>query len=252
MVSFFSNFYLYPVIKQLICTMKNTSYFVIFLLLVLAINVHAQNELKDKPFLDNYRFTRIINGTVMGRNLKIADVQGTPYLDTKFNTGEITTSDGAIYRNILLRYNAYTDDLEFSSGKDTYNIEPKSMIKRAKFGGSVFGFRSFDIRGSVQNGFLKILTEGKATLFVRVMIKFLDQEEAKPFMDPKPDRFSDIQKEYFIAIGDTPAKAVSNKKVLLHLFGEKKAEMESFISRGKFTAKVEDGLRNIVEHFNAL
>jgi len=252
MVSFRTNFYLYPVVKHIICTMKNTSYFVIFLFVVLSMNVNAQNQLEDKPFLDNYRFTRIINGTVFGRNLKIAEVQGTPYLDTKFNIGKITTSDGAIYGNILLRYNAYTDDLEFSSGKDCYNIEPKSMIKRAEFGGSIFGFRSYDLRGTAHNGFLKILTEGKATLFVRIMIKFLDQEEEKPFMTSKPDRFSDIQKEYFIAIGDTPAKAVSNKKVLLHLLGEKKAEMESFISQGKFSAKDEDGLRNIVEHFNAL
>jgi len=232
--------------------MKNTSYLIIVSLVVLSWNVNAQNELDDKPFLDNYRFTRIIDGTVFGRNLKIADIQGTPYLDVKFYVGKIMTSDGSIYGNISLRYNAYTDDLEFSAGKDRYNIEPKSLIKRAEFGGSTFSFRSYDLKGTTQNGFLKILTEGNATLLVRFTIKFLNQEEAKPFMDPKPDRFGDVHKDYFLAIGETPAKPVSNKKLLLQMFGEKKGEMESFISKSRCSLKDEACLMMIVGHFNGL
>ena len=230
--------------------MKNTSYCIIILLLVLTFDVNAQNELWDKPFLEDYRFTRIVEGTVFGKNIKIADIQGIPYLNAKFEMGKITTSDGKVYGNIPLRYNAFTDDLEFSNGNINYNIEPKSLIKRAEFGGSVFSYMPYDSKGSMQNGFLKIINGGKATLLVRFTIKFLDMEETKPYMDPKPARFSDIKKEYFLAIGGTPAKAISNKKMLLQMFGEKKEEMKTYISKNRCSIKEEEGLRKIVDHFN--
>ena len=170
----------------------------------------------------------------------------------KFEAGKITTSDGKVYGNIPLRYNAFTDDLEFSNGNINYNIEPKFLIKRAEFGGSVFSYMPYDYRGSVQNGFFKIFNGEKATLLVRFTIKFLDMEETKPYMDPKPARFSDVKKEYFLAIGGTPAKAVSNKKMLLQMFGEKAEIMEAFISKNKYSIKDEDCLRKIVEYYNGL
>jgi len=231
--------------------MKITS-IVAILLVILTFNLAAQNELADKPFLDNYRFTRIVDETVLSKNLKIADIQGTPYLETKFNIGKITTAEGAVYANIQLRYNANTDELEFKSGNDRYNIEPRSMIKRAEFGGSIFSYMPFEVRGSMQNGFLKILKEGKATLLVRFTIKFLEEEESKPFMVPKPARFSNIQTEYFLAIGGNPAKQVSNKKMLLQMFGDKKGEIESFISKSRCSIKDAECLMAIVDHFNEL
>ena len=50
--------------------MKNTSYCIIILLLILTFDVNAQNELWNKPFLEDYRFTRIVEGTVFGKILK--------------------------------------------------------------------------------------------------------------------------------------------------------------------------------------
>ena len=224
--------------------------FSIFLLIVLTNNLSAQTMLNG--LMENYRFTKINEGTYTRNNLKMSDIQGSPYLDAKYNLGKITTKDGAVYKDIPLRYNAFTDDLEFQKGEDSYNTDPKTIVKRAEFGGLVFSCLGYDADGKIQNGFFEVLIEGKATLLVKYTVKFLEKEAAKAYVEPKPARFTTSQKEYFIAFGDAPAKLITNKKSLLELFGNQKDEMESFISKNKLSVKADDGLTKIVAHYNTL
>ncbi len=217
----------------------------------LASGLKAQVSILDKPFIDDLRFNKIVSGTYMRLNMKISDVQGTPYLNENYETGRIITQD-TIFENIALRYNAFSDDLEFKQGENTYNIGIKNIVKKAVFGDNIFTYRSYEIDGATRDGFFRILTEGKANLLVRYTIKFLDSEEAKAFSDYKPVRFDDIEKQFFIAIQDYPAKLVGGKKVLLSILGDNKNEMDAFISKNKLSIKDEEELKKIILHFNSL
>jgi hypothetical protein len=183
-------------------------------------------------------------------SLKISDIQGSPYLNAEFIPGIITTKDGTIYKEIPLRYNGFTDDLEVQRGKDSYNIDPKTIVKRAEFGGQIFCYMKYDASGKTQNGFFEILTEGKATLLVKYSVKFLDKEEVKAYAEPKPARFDVVLKEYYITFGDAPAKLITNKKGLLELFGNQEDAMKSYISKNKLSVKGDDALTKIVVHYN--
>ena len=162
------------------------------------------------------------------------------------------TSDGAVYDSIPLRYNAFTDDLEFQNGMDRYDIEPKSLIKQAEFGGAIFSYVPFESGGTYNCGFLRILQKGKATLYVKYKINFLNKDEEKPFVDPKPARFSEVQKDYFLSIGGNEAKVISGKKKLLNMFGEKRNEMAAYFSKNRCSMRDGDGLKKIVDHYNSL
>lgn len=229
--------------------MKQTL-FIIFLMFVITISLSAQ--IMPNNFMDNYQFKKMTDGTYTRNNLKMSDIQGTPYLDEKFIPGKITTQEGAVYTDISLRYNGFTDDLEFQKGTDTYNIDPKTIVKRAEFGGRIFSCLGYDLNGKVQSGLFEILTEGKATLLARYSVKFLEKETVKAYADPKPARFDAIQKEYYITFEGAPAKLITNKKNLLELFGAQKSEMETFISKNKLSVKGDDGLIKIVAHYNSL
>jgi hypothetical protein len=223
---------------------------VIYLLIILTNSLSAQNMLNG--LMDEYQFTKMRDGTYSRYNLKMSEIQGTPYLNQEFSPGKIVTKKGAIYTDIPLRYNAYSDDLEFRKDNDTYNIEPKTIVKRAEFGGVIFACMQYDLNDKTQNGLFEILTEGKATLLVRYSVRFSDKEEAKGYSDPKPARFEEAQKNHFISIDGAPAKLITNKKRLLELFGTQKGEMESYISKNKIAVKGDDNLTKIVAYYNSL
>ena len=83
-------------------------------------------------------------------------------------------------------------------------------------------------------------------------MKFLDKEEVKAYADPKPARFEEPRKEYFLAIDNAPAQLITNKKNLLEMFGDRKKEMETYISKNKLSVKGDDALTRIIVYYNSL
>ena len=215
--------------------------------------LRAQYELANKPFMDDVRFTKIIDGSYLGKNLKISDIQGTPYLNDKFEPGKIITPEDSVFADIELRYNAFTDDMEFKQGENVFNIAFKTIVKKAEFGGKTFGCRSYDADGrNLMDGYFEILTEGKLTLLAKYKIRFLDKEDAKAFSDAQPARFENVEKQYFFISDGNPAKLIPNKKGLIKLFGTKSNEMETYISKNKLSFKEDDSLIKLFNHYNSL
>ena len=80
----------------------------------------------------------------------------------------------------------------------------------------------------------------------------LEQELARGYSEAKPARFDAMQKTYYIAINDAPAQLIASKKGLIEMFGDKKEEMESFISKNKLSVKSNEALIKILAHYNSL
>ena len=220
------------------------------LVLATAFNLNAQTLLNG--LMDEFRTKKLQDGSWTRNNLKLSDIQGTPFLDPEFSPGRIVASDGSVFTDIPLRYNGYNEDLEFQKGSDNYNIDPKTRVRRAEFGGRIFVCLPFDDLGKVNNGFFQILTEGTAILLIRYSVAFLEKEPEKPFADPKPARFDDIHKTYYLTINNSIAQQITTKKKLLELFGPKKDEMETFISKNKLSIHGDDALTKIISHYNTL
>jgi len=229
--------------------MKRTL-FIILVIFMMANGLDGQ-ELTN-GLMENYKLKKTIEGTYSRYNLKPSEIQGTPYLNEKFVPGKLITSKGAAYTGVPLRYNGYSDDLEFQKGEDSYNMDPKTIVKRAEFGGLVLVCVQYYEGRKSKDGFFQLLTEGKATLLVKYTVKLLDKESAKPFIEPKPARFDDPKKDYYLSINGAPAVLISNKKSLLELFGAEKDKMESYISGNKLSIKKDDDMIKIVSRYNRL
>jgi hypothetical protein len=229
--------------------MKRTIAIISFLILITN-SLSAQSLLNG--LMDQFQFTKIREGNFSRYNLKMSEIQGTPYLDPEFSPGKVTTNNGTVYTDIPLRYNAFSDDLEFQNDTDAYNIDPKTIVKRAVFGGVIFCCMKYDLGGKILDGLFEVLTEGKAILLVKYTIRFSEKEAVKAYAEPKPARFEEPQKAYYVTIDGAPAQLVTNKKSLLSLFGAQKGEMESYISKNKIAVKGDDNLTKIIVHFNSL
>jgi hypothetical protein len=228
----------------------NLNVIAILFLIGLTNSLKAQKSL-DGMMRDFYNL-KINEGASSQNNLNKTDIEGSPFLGDEFSPGNITTFHGEIYSNIPLRYNAFTDDLVFLKDKDLYNINPKTIVKKAEFDGMVFGYRSYDKDGKTLSAFFEILTEGKATLLIKYSVEFNEKEEVKAYSDAKPARYGPPQKTYYIAFNDTPAKIIINKKSLLELFGAQKNEMDTYISKNKLSIRGDDAMTKIVVHYNSL
>ena len=230
----------------------NRFYLSFLLVLGISSGLQAQLELMNKPFMDDVRFNKIIEGTYLRNNLKFSDIQGSPYLSDKFENGKIITQEDSVFSNIELRYNAYSDDLEFKQGENIYNVAFKLLVKKAEFGNNTFGYRNYELEGAKHDGFLKILAQGKATLLVKYTIRFSDREEAKAFSDFQPARFEEPIEQYFLSINDASATLFTTKKMLIILLSDHKGEIESYLSKNKISLKDERGLVELLSFYNSL
>jgi len=225
--------------------------FVFFIFLFVWVNsLNAQISVNNT--MAEFKFEKISHENDARYSEKISEIQGTPYLDKEFISGNITTIEGNIISDVPLRYNGCTDDLEFLKGDEHYVVDPKTSVKKAEFGGKVFSCLQYDMNGKTQSGFFVVLTEGKAILLVKYTMRFFEKEPAKPFTDPKPARFDAPVKEYFIAFDGAPAKLIINKRKFIDLFGNQKDEMESYITKNKLSIRDDDALTKIVLHYNTL
>jgi hypothetical protein len=220
--------------------------FSITLLVALSNILSAQMNTTEK-----FRFKRIEENNYNRINQK-SDIQGTPYLDKEFIQGTIINGDGAVLPDLRLRYDVYDDELEFLKGEEFFVIDPKTTVKRAEFGGKVFSYLQYETAGKIQSGFFEILTEGKATLLGRYLVRFFEKEEAQAYVDAKPARFDAPVKAYYISINSSVAQSVTNKKSLLKLFGDKKGEMETYISKSRLSVTEDESLKKIIAYYNSL
>jgi len=183
--------------------------------------------------------------------LTIGDIKGSPYLDKEYQTGTVLTSDDLLFKNVPLRYNCYQDILEFKQNDLSYDLMPRTLVKKAEFGGKIFIYKNIESNGDSKSYFEE-LAEGKASLFVRYIVKFYEAEPLKGYASPVPAKFDNLSKSYYISFGDSPVKMITNNKKLLEVFPDKKGEMDLFITKQKLSAKKEDDLKKIVAYYNSL
>ena len=156
------------------------------------------------------------------KKITLSDIKGSPYLDTQYRKGTVMTDDGLTYKDIPLRYNAYTDVLEFQKNGTSYDLMPKDRVKKADFGGQVFTYRNYEPGGPANRAYFTILSEGKATLLGRYMVNFYEEEPLKGYADPKPARFDDLMESFWISMKEAPAIKILNSKKLLEALNDKK------------------------------
>lgn len=186
------------------------------------------------------------------KHLKIDDIQGSPYLESEFKIGTVLTDNDMLYRDIPLRYNCFYDVIEIQKNGFSYELKPKTKVKRAVFAGQVFSYRDYESGRGIAKSYFELLVEGKASLCARFSVKFYEAEPLKGFADPKPARFDNFTETYYISSGNSAARKIISKKKLVELLADKKNEVESFIAKQKLTVNKGDDLKKIVTYYNSL
>ncbi len=214
-----------------------------FLFFILSTGLKAQIwENIEYPVMNYYGLKKMV----------LKDIQGSPFLDPQYVHGEVTIRNGSTYKDVPLRYNCADDILEYKNGDKSYEIIPKDQVRRAEFGGRIFCYLNYAPVHAQNRGYFQLLTEGKASLYVRYHITFYESDDPKGYATPKPARFDDLKETYWISIDGAPVVEISKKNDLLNLFSDRKKEMQDFVSEQKLSYKKVEDLKKIVRYYNTL
>lgn len=227
-------------------TMKTT--FLSFIFLLSAIYIKAQDQDLTK-FLDDYRITKEIHNEAGGTIHSYDNIEGSPYLYPDYREATIFMDKGLRYHGNL-RYDLYSGEMEFQLKGKRYWIAPKEKIEKIILDDKTFVFLTTgkDKKGS----FYELITDGPCRLLAKYTVDFIDAEEAKPYQDPRPARFSRKKTLYYIQKEGEEPLFIRNKKNLLSALGDKSSEIASFIRKEHLSVTRKEDLSRIISHYNEL
>ena len=161
--------------------------------------------------------------------LSVKDIKGTPYFVEEFKLAKVyyggKFEEG---KNIYIRHNAYTDELEMAISPYQYASD-QILIKENKVycevEGVTFKLLPFISKssGSPEIGYLQTVFEGeKYNVYLNQTKVFMKQQAARTSLERSfPPRFVDSQVFYFSKEGETPKYLNTSKGSLKKLFKNK-------------------------------
>jgi hypothetical protein len=178
------------------------------------------------------------------------DVRGDQFLFSKnYLTGSLSMN-GKSYNNIGINYDIYNDEIITKTNLGNLLQLNKEMVDSFTLVSGIDKYRFINIKvDSLQGlkGYVNILYEGKSALIVKYK-----KEIELLAVDDKFDLFFQTYKIFLIKNGI--ASQISNKKDLLKVFDEKKAQIKEFVKRNKIKVSKKDpqSIIPVVRYYDTL
>ncbi|MBA9072900.1 hypothetical protein GGR22_001026 [Flavobacterium gossypii] len=180
--------------------------------------------------------------------------QGSQYIDETFLPGSYQNNS----QIILLRYNAFTDQIEFKDSDDaTKNLIPNKgvpIVTTSKKNTYVYEDYTTQKEGN-KTGYLNLISEnGQVKIYSRTKV-FLKEAVAASsgYQTAKPAMYKKATTEYYIKVKEQPIVFIpSNKKELYKLFPGKEKEVTEYIKSNKISLDKEEDLKSLGSFLNTI
>ncbi|MBB6332240.1 hypothetical protein HNP24_003232 [Chryseobacterium sediminis] len=168
-------------------------------------------------------FESVASGT--GGPIKYEDIQGSPYQSPIFQKASV----GEKYGNIDVRYNAYTDDIEFINNGKTEVLPKQDDFSRIEVLPSkqVFVYLK---NSSDPKGYVTEVAKGKNSVYKKEKVTFKDAAPApNSYQTGKPAMFVKQDPVYYVKTASGSISKVSSLKKITDIFPEKEKEYNAYI-----------------------
>lgn len=151
----------------------------------------------------------------------------------------------------LLRYNIYTDEMEYVKNNSIYNLDKKEN-KIIDFFNIKTKYGVFNIKDKL-NYFL-IKNSGKNSVLIKQYVHFDEGKKAVSQYDIKvTPKFYRKKDKVFIAFNNIDVKSVPKKKKKFYLlFNNKATLIKTYMNKQKLSHKNLDDLVKIVNYYNSI
>jgi len=179
---------------------------------------------------------------------------GTAYMNPDWQPGLIVMDDNTTIENLLMRYNLYTQQIQFIKEGDTMAIGNPENIKMIRIADKAFVYSEFLDNNIVKNGYFELRQDGKCRLLKRW--KALYQVSEGTSVNAGTPEETDVfitDCHCYLGFGNQPAFSVShNKNELIGSFGDKADRVRDFMKKSDIKLKSEEDLKMVVNFYNTL
>jgi hypothetical protein len=202
----------------------------------------------------NPKIVNMLHRSPIVENEDYVKVSGNPYVDKEFTPGEIVFKDSTVAKEIPMRLNFYTDNIEFKQNDSILALAHPELIDHINFGYRNFIFSQYKEGAFIKQGFFEVLADGKTKLLLhREAIIKREQLPASNFEGGNYRDYFRNSETYYIKKGDEVAIKMSrSKKSILKTLGDHTAELEKFIKQKHLKLSKTDALIDIIYYYNSL
>ncbi len=237
---------------------RNSIYFLIILTItvfsghILTAQYHGTMERQVK----GYEFFSPLDGKLSIGTVQLnpSDIEGSMYFDENFANG-IVYKDGEPIAKVLMRYNAYTDEIEI---KRDSKSAPEGLMKApsvsCEFNNEKMVFTEFtNKKGDKKEGYLAQYVESESfQLYENKKMIFKEGQKAKTSLHlPQPDKFVDRSVLYISRNSESPVFLQSSKGWMADYLGAEK-EVKSYIKQNKLDLSDKEDLKTLILYANSL
>ncbi len=181
------------------------------------------------------------------------EYDGSMYMKARYKESSVINEKAGTY-DAKLKYNIYTDALEYTQGSNLFEVV-KSPTIHARIDGDYFYYCDFKTpRGLGREGYY-ILVElnDKYRIYKRLTLKIKDPERTAQVNSglPEPGELRMIT-TYYVEEEGIIVELPMNKKEMLAVFSDKKTELSEYLKKEKIRLKKEEDLIRFVARYNAL
>jgi len=195
----------------------------------------------QSPEFDQAKQLRVEIGKNMGLNPKgkavdEKDIAGTQYLDKNFQESYILKVNGVEIKDMPLRYNIYSDNMEFRKDGQTFVVAFPSEIRRIKLGGKTFIYEQYASANKVAHGYFQILHEGDYQLLKKYIttLKIPEKRDSEDSL-----RFVRQSPVYYFRRGEGKIYAIITQKQLIKILQPVHQPVIDFIKANKINGRDE-------------
>jgi hypothetical protein len=199
-------------------------------------------------------FSKTFLGSQYGKISDVrSEINGSPYENDLFVSGEVFTSMQLHYTGIPLRYNIYADQMEFKNPDGgIFEFSRPELIDSIVIGTSKYMYAAFMTGSKTQKGYFKVLTGGTPALLLKMNTILKPAESAALYKDAVPASFERTQNKFFLLFPLKEAVRFSDKKDFLKILNSFQAEMDQFIKKNKIRFNKQEDLVVLMNYYSSL
>ncbi len=189
-----------------------------------------------------------INGRII-QETKYTSIEGTPYLNTEWVKGEILRHDNVRFVDIRIKYDAYTDKLEYLFENKPFVLETPIKEFRIFNNDKIRVFKSgfTEIDNNTQTSLYEVLNNSKISYLKKYRAKMHDYNMYNSATVHK--RFIMEEMLYLSFEDGKMVKIKRDKKSMLDAFSDKTAEIDKFIKDNNIKFRSDDDIAAIIDYY---
>jgi len=192
-------------------------------------------------------------GLIYSKKAESEPATGTQYYIDNFVPGKVDNSNEIN----LIRYNAYTDELELKINNDVNVLQPKENQLITSVDGKVaYQYLRYSNKENVekQNYLVVVSNNAKFKIFKKERIQFLaEQHPTGGYQKYKAPQYKKVDPEYYVQLGEGQIVYTdAGKKDFARIAPGKEKQIEKFIKENKIKVSDDSDLQKLGAYINSI